>query len=215
MNNVTVGFNTRVIAHKSFFANATKTLSKDASRNLKSVKTDMEKFVGEAIELEMRGSDEWFSLLDDTLRLHFGLEAPGPVLDQLMECIRNEVKVEVKPGNGDILGSMIITLGTDLINKLLLVPGATYESNGFNIPWLRWLLLEGDKIVVPEYQVSLGMFRTSRSGGAIMFPNRKIAGWGVPPEFAGTLQNNWLTRSLDKVLPKIFTRFGLLVRRAS
>jgi hypothetical protein len=72
----------------------------------------------------------------------------------------------------------------------------------FNIDWLKWLLTSGAEPVIFGYRVKFGNFPTSRTGQAIMVPKNGGA-WGVPAEFAGTANDNWITRNLDLFRPKI------------
>ena len=62
------------------------------------------------------------------------------------------------------------------------------------------LLTRGDRILVADYDIEYGSF--GRSGGARM-KKKKGVGWGisrglsrVPPQFAGTIKNNFITRTL-------------------
>jgi hypothetical protein len=66
---------------------------------------------------------------------------------------------------------------------------------GYTLPWLEWLLLEGNKTIVRNYEVIMGPNRASRTGLALMKPSKKS--WKVPSEFAGTSNDNWITRAID------------------
>ena len=65
---------------------------------------------------------------------------------------------------------------------------------GYSLPWLQWLLLDGTKVLIDSHQVVIGPNLRSRTSMAIMRPG---SGWSVPNEFAGTQNNNWLTRAID------------------
>jgi hypothetical protein len=65
------------------------------------------------------------------------------------------------------------------------------------LPWLEWLLLKGNSIIVRNYNVKYGQNPRSRSGDAIMIDS--TSSWRVPPEFAGTTRDNWTTRALNRV----------------
>ena len=65
------------------------------------------------------------------------------------------------------------------------------------MPWLEWLLLKGNQIIVRNYEVKIGSNSRSRSGDAIMISSSE--NWRVPPEFIGTNTNNWTTRALSKI----------------
>jgi len=69
-------------------------------------------------------------------------------------------------------------------------------ARGYTLPWLEWLLLEGNKILVPNHSVVIGPNRGSRTGYAVMREGR--GSWKVPSEFSGTFRDNWITRAIDK-----------------
>ena len=66
---------------------------------------------------------------------------------------------------------------------------------GYQLPWLEWLLLEGNKAIISKQEVIIGPNKFSRTGLAIMRPSNKS--WRVPSEFAGTIKDNWITRAID------------------
>jgi hypothetical protein len=72
---------------------------------------------------------------------------------------------------------------------------------GYTLPWLEWLLLEGNKTIVKNYEVVFGANKFSRTGFAVMQPSRRS--WRVPPEFSGTSRDNWITRAIDNAEPII------------
>ena len=71
------------------------------------------------------------------------------------------------------------------------------DNQGQKLPWLEWLLLRGNQIIIRNYQVRMGASPYSRTNMAVMVQSKK--NWRVPMEFAGTITNNWTTRALDKV----------------
>jgi hypothetical protein len=79
------------------------------------------------------------------------------------------------------------------------LPEATYvTAKGTPIPWLDWLILQGDRIIVLGYDVDFDLTPAerarSRTGMALM---ERGSGWRVPPEFSGTAESNFLTRAFD------------------
>jgi hypothetical protein len=79
----------------------------------------------------------------------------------------------------------------------------TDNERGYSLPWLRWLLLEGNKTLVSNYEVLFGNNRNSRTGFAVMTPSNRS--WGVPATYSGTEGDNWITRSLDSVKDQIYS----------
>jgi hypothetical protein len=92
-------------------------------------------------------------------------------------------------------------------NLLGLPQGHTIYQGG-DLHWLDWLLIRGDAIIVSNYQYnpSTGL---GRSGLGNMI---KGGAFRVPPQFAGTKTDNFVTRALsgndqDKILTNIFDKY--------
>jgi hypothetical protein len=75
------------------------------------------------------------------------------------------------------------------------------NQRGYELPWLKWLLLDGTKSLVDNYGVVFGPSKYSRTGYAIMRSGSRS--WGIPNEFAGTQNDNWITRAIDGASPEI------------
>ena len=63
------------------------------------------------------------------------------------------------------------------------------------------MLLKGNAIIIKNYEVKFGPSPKSRSGDALMI--QSSSSWRVPPEFAGTIKDNWTTRALNRIDNKI------------
>lgn len=153
-------------------------------------------------------SEEYQSLLGGALREHFGLADPAQTLDTIAETIAAETKLEYT-SDGE-LGTIRVELLPPNDQILFDIPGTSYISppSGSEIPWLQWLLFEGSKKILVDYQINLARRtrKSSRTGSAIMVkPKLSVPeGWGVPIEYSGVENNNWLTRALDGIFPAIF-----------
>lgn len=68
------------------------------------------------------------------------------------------------------------------------------------IPWLDWLLTKGNAGIVVGYKIDLaaGKHPFSRSGDAIMVKAEGV-NYNVPDEFAGTLDDNFVSRALEEL----------------
>lgn len=108
-------------------------------------------------------------------------------------------------------------------SSLISLPAASFISEkGGRVDWLEWLLLRGTDVVVANYAFVAGDFTSSRTGQGLMFQIRsegtivgssKIRGglfqgvtfdqFRIASEFAGTANNNWVTRVLVSVEPQI------------
>ena len=197
-------------------------------------------YVGEAIV----ASPEYTSLSTTgagdnvTLREHFGLADPGPVLQRIVAAVQQGIVTELLSPTTASLGGIVVRILPNDYTAVLSVEGAEYVSQGrfrrsrggrkifhaneshpltYKIPWLRWLLVEGAGIILAESEINTrAKFRvTSRTGRAIMVhpQARAVQGWGVPAQYAGTTDNNWLTRALAdyQVGEKIISLFRKLL----
>lgn len=83
---------------------------------------------------------------------------------------------------------------------LLSLPESLYRYNSVKssgiLPWLRWLLLEGNGPIVGGFDFQPLPTAFSRTGGGIM----TVGGsWNVPVGLSGTANNNIFTRALTNL----------------
>jgi hypothetical protein len=145
---------------------------------------------------------EYQSLLSGELRYEFGIADPGPKLAGLIDIWANNISYsQMKPTivNNKIkaifsANTIRIDYADVLYTDYALVIDAT---RGYSLPWLEWLLLEGSKTIIDNYEVILGPNRFSRTGNALMKSSNQS--WKVPSAYSGTASDNWITRSIDSV----------------
>lgn len=163
---------------------------------------------------EMLKTDEYSSLtgsMQDCLRGHFGLtDAEGKVkaiISKWMEGIVYQVRKPTVKCNSINAGLRIYLLQQDYADVLAL-PQAYQETerklDPSPLPWLRWLLLDGDKKkLIANYRIKWTR-RGSRTGLAIMAGPDPGYEWSIstlPKNLTGTENNNWVTRLFTKITP--------------
>lgn len=140
---------------------------------------------------------EILSLQSGKLKYDFGL--PDDPTQEVIYAIANSTYVyfrDFKIKRGTFSNVLSIYVQPEDFANLLSANFATViTDDGAELPWLKWLLLEGDAIVVTQYSVQYGQYDKSRSGGAIMVPS---GFYKVPSEFSGSIDNNFITRALSK-----------------
>lgn len=94
-------------------------------------------------------------------------------------------------------GLSIRLIQRDFEDVLSLNSATVITEKGEELPWLEWLLKFGDRVIIRDYDVYFSKSRRSRSGLAIMINNKRS--WGVPPQFSGTIENNFVTRALESI----------------
>ncbi len=164
------------------------------------------------IETSITNSPEADDLIRGFMRTEFGLVDPATNVANIIKAIISAAKV--KPANfryvgkPELAGKITIEVLRDDLREVLGLSDASFTSEGKfagEVEWLRWLLLGGTSVVLAGFHVHHSPVNTqySRTGGdALMFPggNYSVTGSGfVPPQFAGTAGDNWLTRALEKI----------------
>lgn len=149
---------------------------------------------------------EYDSLVGGQLQAEFGIPDPSSRLSEIIETIRsgsNIVKKATSTVNGKIkAGIRFQMVKSDFEDLIALGSSSFVTEKGSKLEWLKWLLLDGDAIIISDYGFVAGPSPYSRTGLGIM---REYSGssWRVPPEFAGNIKNNWITRAIDDAQPSI------------
>ncbi len=185
--------------------------------SLRRARGNIEKQLRVLVAEKLRAAPEYDALTFGQLTAEFGLyeHQADSAVDGIVDRIANAVQVDVIPIS---YTSFAVTRGGYKIelfqgNYADIVTWADgivddIERN-YSLPWLNWLLLQGGKILVRDYQVTFSFSNqqlyASRSRLGLM---KKTPGknWRVPSQFQGTVKNNWITRSLrgiDKEVEQI------------
>lgn len=148
-----------------------------------------------AIELAIQSSPEASSLRGGRLQGELGVLNPEEAIRAVVTTLQKNIFVGVSPfyvsGNG-LGGGLSIGISRRDMSDILTLPEGKFVSEGqHEIPWLRWLLTAGDTIVVFAHHFQAGSVGRTGLGHMV-----QRGGWTVPPAFAGTIENNWITRSL-------------------
>lgn len=117
-------------------------------------------------------------------------------IDRIVNYIANNIVVEATDNSGGI-GSISIAFIHNNYEDLFNLEDAVYyytnaEGETIQIDWLRWFILYGSDIIVFDYDFF--PLREGRTGLGIM--RRSRMGWSLPPEHAGTPEDNFITRAL-------------------
>lgn len=153
------------------------------------------------------------SLVFGELKAHFGLSGDAKKkVDVIINAIRDESEVILRRFTGHrnrIDGGLTIGLLETSYKTLLSLPEAKVRTRkGQDLPWLEWLLTKGDAVIILDYDIK---FTTQgRSGRAIMV-NQDGAFWKVPGFAAGTPNNNWLTKELNKQSNQLMKDIGDII----
>lgn len=181
------------------------TLAKQLNERLKRAKTKFRKEVRKLIKRIILNTPEAESLYDGRLAHEFGFY-PGDGVTAVI-AITNKIAqnsrisfTKIRRSGKQLVGRIKIgAVISDFSDVLSLGEGISFyhtEEHNDKIDWLRWLLLEGDKVINAEYGIVFGKSKTSRSGNALMIRLGKLRRtFRVSPVFSGTKEDNWLTRA--------------------
>lgn len=157
--------------------------------------------IKKTVRTSIESEPEYQSLISGKLKYELGIPDVS-IVAGIVDIWINNIKIEndpIKIAGGQMIGGFTINMIKSDYSDVLSSSGAqiTDSNTGSLIPWLDWLLLKGGSILVANYEVKLGPTPRSRTGNAIMVSSKKD--WRMPPEFAGTAEDNWVYRAIRKL----------------
>lgn len=168
---------------------------------LENTKNSLQNSLPQYIENALTSQPEYISLLSGQLRSELGVPDARSRLDTIFSEWKNNAFVvydKIKVKGSSLVGGFGINMIRSDFSDILSLPASEVvdDISGSVVPWLKWLLLDGGKILIKNYKVQLGNNPRSRTGGAIMIESVN-ENWRVPPQFAGTINDNWITRAIE------------------
>lgn len=162
----------------------------------------IKKRIQEDVTQRLYGSSVYGSLVNGTLEAEFGItDGPSRIAD-IIDLWVSSIEVRFDPSAGS-LGGISIGIFRSGWGDVLSSAAAEFtaqnkKGQGTTLQWLKWLLLEGDRVIVANYKFEPSNKGSSRTGEGIMIRTRG-GGWGVPPQFAGVENDNFATRALEGI----------------
>lgn len=164
--------------------------------------------VSDIIAVAVYASPEMDSIINGRLREELGIADARPIVDQIISMLQQNIEFSIDPVN--VVGGRFVSGGCTIkilrsdFADVLSIPDATYlTQKRITIPWLNWLLFAGDSPVIYGWRIKLDPNNPLASRtGAIMVKSPGST-WGVPSEFAGTMDDNFLTRAFADVTADI------------
>jgi len=177
-----------------------KGLAEDINKAIRSRIPQLESQLEPIFRSALRDSPEVNSLSNGLLRAEFGLE--NDPSNAIVEAVVSSLTVQwVKINPSNFSGGVTISLQPSDFANLLSLPEGKQEIKGGSLPWLSWLLTLGDEIIITGYGVEFGSFPTTRTGEAKM--STKFAPYKVNSAFSGTIDDNFVTRAIDRVAVEV------------
>lgn len=171
-------------------------INKYLKNKLQYIRTNLPPLVMNALT----NAEEYSALIGGQLQYEFGIPDPVNKLDEILRVWSNNVVIQYNApiiAGSQLKSSFSFSIIRSDFSDVLSTDAAFVIDNlrGYQLPWLEWLLLEGNKIIIPKQEVVIGPNKFSRTGYAVMRQSNKS--WRVPSQFAGTINNNWITRAID------------------
>lgn len=145
----------------------------------------------------------------ESLASHFGLPkgSSDAVVAHIVASVQSSIDARLIKFTPRLQGGIIINIQPDnLANLLGLRSGHVTTSKGTDLHWLSWLLERGRDVIVVGYHYTPDTAPRGRSGGGTMGAG---SAWRVPPEYAGTIADNFVTRAFEgkeKDIAHLFSR---------
>lgn len=183
----------------------------------KNISTKIVPSIKDIVSKALKSEPEYFSLKNGKLRYEMGIADTSSVdivIQKLVDTL-SWTSTGVKISGSSLSGGFVLTMmKSDDLNGVISDQSAFVvdQVRGYQLPWLQWLLLRGNNIVVQNYSVKLGSNPASRTGNAIMVHSSKS--WRVPPEFVGTQDNNWTTRAIAAAENEILQTLESAIRNS-
>lgn len=173
-------------------------ISEEVNKLVKKNRNKTIKKLSKAVASWIKNSPEVISLQSEqnagSLNAQFGLpnglgfSAANAIAAAVVETVR----IEVDGFSKELRGKISFYVQPDRLQNLLTLPEGVLQIANGALPWLDWLITQGNRTIITGYEYVPSS--DGRSGGGTM-----VAGgvWRVPPEFSGTTDNNFITRALS------------------
>lgn len=147
-------------------------------------------------------SPEYDALTNGQLKVELGLTNVEATINDIVQKLSDNMEInfsQISFSGNNFYGGLEISVSRDDFSDVLSAVGAVYTTkNGKDVPWLEWLLLRGDDIILSDYKIIYGSYQGSNTQAGIMIPSVGST-WKIPSEYSGNSDNNWITRMLEDI----------------
>jgi hypothetical protein len=196
-------------------------LNKKIQSSIQKITQDVKPKISTIISKALNDSNTVQSLLSGKLKDDFGLfgNVVNVTMVNIIKEIANNISIKISLSNKSnaILTTTLEILPTEDYAKIISVPGGSFPSRGGNVDWLEWLLLRGTQVVIGDFWIFRNAKGFTRSGGnSIMKRIESVPRepFRVDPNHAGTVDDNFITRSIQSVSDDILNALAASVDRS-
>ena len=167
------------------------------------------------IGIWLRSQPELLSLNSggaDSLAAQFGLPqgSAGAVVSHIVTSVQSTIDITLSKFKPNLTGGLFLSVQPDHLSNLLgLQAGHVTTSKGTDLHWLSWLLERGRDTIIVGYHYTPDVGTDGRSGAGTMSPGQA---WRVPPQYAGTIADNFITRAFEGKEKDVAHLFNRLLR---
>jgi len=198
-----MGFTIKIVENdKKIKTLITKSLVKELNIGLKKTASSLIRPIRVLVGVGLRRQPEYYSLDNSLLAASFGLPDGKNRIDEIIDMWLNNITVRstrITSVSDKFSGGINIGIVDSSYSDVLAMQASSVTTEkGEALPWLEWLLKFGDQKIILDYDIFFNPVGRSRSGLAVMI-QRAGSAWGVPSQFAGTEDNNFVTRGLQTI----------------
>lgn len=178
-----------------------RTLASVVSERMRAIAPKLEERIKAVLRTTLESSPEVVALQPgNELHTQIGDPAAPRKMAEIIDHIVESVSIQITPArqygpNALSAVRIVFDWNPGTIERI----GVFKTEDGNVLPWAEWLTQLGDRIIVREYDVIHNRRRWSRTDDAIMV-KVKAGGWNVPPEYSGTENDNFITRSIEAAM---------------
>jgi len=182
---------------KRIHTSLAKIFNKSLRNNANKIKANLKPIIASALS----ASPELNSLSSGGLRIDFGLtsDPSSAIVSTVVDSLDIDIQKAVATASG-IKGGLLITMQPSDYSNLFSLSVAEQIIAGGSIPWLKWLLTFGQQIIIGNYGVEYRAGTGRTGGGHMIIAERPFK---VNSSYAGTADNNFITRSVRRVAPQV------------
>lgn len=181
-------------------------IANELNKAFKSIVPKLKKITADLLRQSIMSQPEYNAIISSNLRYELGIINPTARLLNIIDTLIRNIETAFTPfspdGNSFNGGLVINAVKSDYSDIIHLRDSIVVTKKGVELEWLRWLLLEGNQIIISGWDVEFGPF--GRTGGAHMILG---GGWKVPSEYAGRINDNFIVRAIRDIQEPLKEQF--------
>lgn len=164
------------------------------------IKAVVKDFVSTKMREEFYKNETVDSCINGILKGELGLQEPAASMEAILQRMLSTLTINVTAPK-DQKGVLRITIQAvrDDLNDLIGLAAASQdwtdrtgsEIRGEPLPWLEWLLVEGNSVIISDYVLRTDR-QIGRSGEQAIMQEAEGKFWKVPAQYQGTLTDNFI-----------------------